>query len=142
MSRVLVVSIKPEYAEKIFNGQKTIELRKATPSVSPGDTVIIYCTSPVKAVLGMCKVKEIIKITPARMWVKYQANLGIEQVKYDEYYSSSQHAIGIVLTSVCKFDTQVSLKTIKQIFPFFQPPQTFRYYNKSFVFKTFLQKAI
>lgn len=142
MSKLLVVSIKTEYAEKIFSGQKSIELRKSTPSVIPGDTVIIYNTSPIKAVTGLCKVKEIIRLKPAEMWEKYHAVLGIDKVGFDKYFINSDKAIGIVLTDICKLDTQVSLKTIKQIFPFFQPPQTFRYYNKSYVFKAYLQKAV
>jgi predicted transcriptional regulator len=141
MGKVLVVSIKPEFAEKIFNGTKSIELRKSTPDVSSGDMMVIYCTDPVKAVLGICLVKEVLKLTPSQMWKKYSQKLGIDQKRYKEYYENSNVAVGIVLTSICKLEKNVSLTAIKKMFPFFQPPQTFRYYQKSIVFKTYLQRS-
>ena len=141
MGKVLVVSIKPEFAEKIFNGIKSIELRKSTPDVSPGDTVVIYCTDPVKAVLGICLVKEVLKLKPSLMWKNHKQVLGIDQKRYKAYYENSAIAVGIVLTSICKLEKDVSLSAIKKIFPFFQPPQTFRYYKKSALFKAYLQQS-
>jgi predicted transcriptional regulator len=139
MSRALVVSIKPEFAEKIFNGTKTIELRKSVPKVSPGDMVVVYCTNPVKAVLGVCQVKEVLKLEPSLMWKKHSRKLGIDQKRYNEYFENSDIAVGIKLTSISKLEKILSLNDIKQFFPFFQPPQTFRYYPKNAVLKTYLE---
>ena len=140
MGKALIVSIKPEFAEKIFNGTKSIELRKSTPNVLPGDAVIIYCTDPIKAVLGICIIKEILKLKPSVMWKNHNCLLGIDQKRYKTYYENSDVAIGIVLTSICKLEKNISLSTIKEMFPMFQPPQTFRYYKKSTLFKTYLQQ--
>ena len=140
MGKALLVSIKPEFAEKIFNGTKSIELRKSTPNVLPGDAVVIYCTDPVKAVLGICIVKEILRLKPSVMWKVHNCVLGIDQKRFKEYYENSNFAIGIVLTSICRLDRNISLTTIKAMFPTFQPPQTFRYYKKSILFKTYLQQ--
>lgn len=139
MGRTLIVSIKPEFAEKIFNGTKTIELRKSTPSVSPGDMVVVYCTDPVKAVLGVCKVKEVIKLEPSLMWKKHNRSLGIDQKRYNQYFQNSNIAVGIKLTSICKLEQSLSLKFVKKLFPLFQPPQTFRYYKTNDLLKLYLK---
>lgn len=40
----ILISIKPEYVEKILNGEKTIEIRKTKPSCELPCKVYIYCT--------------------------------------------------------------------------------------------------
>ena len=40
----ILISIKPEFVEKILNGEKTIEIRKTKPSCELPCKVYIYCT--------------------------------------------------------------------------------------------------
>lgn len=140
MSKVLLISVKPEFAEKIVNGEKSIELRKCSPKVSKNDMVIIYSTDPVMAVVGICKVEEIIKMNPTMMWNGHKEKLGIDKKRFMAYYEDSKNAIGIVLKAACRLDQQIQLRVIKKIFPKFSPPQTFRYYAKSDIFKTYLTR--
>ena len=35
MSKAVLISIRPEWGEKIINGQKTIEVRKTHPKMNP-----------------------------------------------------------------------------------------------------------
>lgn len=44
MSKAVLISIKPEWCEKIFAGKKTIEIRKSTPKLKPPFKCYIYCT--------------------------------------------------------------------------------------------------
>lgn len=39
-----LISIKPEFVEKILNGEKTVEIRKTKPNVKLPCKVYIYCT--------------------------------------------------------------------------------------------------
>jgi predicted transcriptional regulator len=41
----IMISIKPEYCEKILNGEKTIEIRKSIPKCDLPQKVYIYCTN-------------------------------------------------------------------------------------------------
>lgn len=43
MERAILISIRPEWVEKILNGKKTIEIRKSAPK-EHGYKVYIYCT--------------------------------------------------------------------------------------------------
>lgn len=44
--KAILISIKPEWIEKIFNSEKTIEIRKTKPNCELPIKVYIYCTKP------------------------------------------------------------------------------------------------
>ena len=46
--KAIMISIKPQYVEKILNGEKTIEIRKTMPKCELPCKVYIYCTKPKK----------------------------------------------------------------------------------------------
>jgi len=137
MSKVIILSIKPEFSDRIFEGTKKIELRKSKPNVNKNDIVIIYSTVPVKAIIGICKIEEIIESTPNEIWKNYSAHLGIDKKRYFEYYLGRDKAIGLKINSYRKFKSQISLSTIKEFLPNFTPPQTFKYYNRNSLMNIF-----
>ena len=46
MSKAVMLSIRPKWAEKIVNGEKTIEVRKTRPKLGTPFKCYIYCTLP------------------------------------------------------------------------------------------------
>ena len=42
MSKAVLISIRPEWCEKIINGQKTVEVRKTRPKMNPPFKCYIY----------------------------------------------------------------------------------------------------
>lgn len=40
----ILISIHPEWCEKIFNGEKTVEVRRTRPKIEPPFEVLVYCT--------------------------------------------------------------------------------------------------
>lgn len=46
--RAILISIRPQWVEKILNGEKTIEIRKTKPNIKLPCKVYIYCTMPNK----------------------------------------------------------------------------------------------
>lgn len=44
MSKAVLISIRPEWAWKILNGSKTVEIRKTRPKMNPPFKCYIYCT--------------------------------------------------------------------------------------------------
>ena len=53
----VMISIKPEFADKIFTGIKKYEFRKVLFKNNDIDTVIVYASSPVQKVIGEFKIK-------------------------------------------------------------------------------------
>lgn len=45
MAKAVLISIRPEWVEKIANGEKTIEVRKTRPKLETSFKVYIYCTN-------------------------------------------------------------------------------------------------
>lgn len=129
MRKVLFLSIKPEFANKIINGDKTIELRKVKPKVNNGDYVLIYSTSPVKAIIAIGKVKDIFFDKPKIIWSKYKKQLGIDKVRYNSYFENKELAVAIKLKEIQELDELYRLEKIKLKNPEFHPPQSYMYFS-------------
>ena len=136
MNNIIVISVKPEFADLIFEGSKKIELRKSSPNAQPGDLMVVYSTSPEMAIVGICKIKEVIKSTPDEIWLNHSSILGIDEKRFNEYYSETEKAVGIVLSNVRRFKSKMPLKEVQEFFPSFTPPQTFKYFNRTFLMET------
>ena len=48
MEKAVMISIRPEWCEKIASGKKTVEVRKTKPKLDPPFKCYIYCTKPKK----------------------------------------------------------------------------------------------
>jgi len=129
-NNILLLSIKPQFAEKILIGEKTIELRKSFPNkVNTGDYLLIYVTSPEKEVKGICVIDSIISKSPECLWHQVKNKIGISKLEYESYYQDCRIAHGIVLKDVEHFDKPIKLSELRRIFPNFNPPQTYCYFN-------------
>lgn len=54
--RLLIMSFKPLFAQKIINGVMDCEVRSFLGKVQEGDIVLVYASTPVKAVIGFFRV--------------------------------------------------------------------------------------
>ena len=89
----ILISIKPEYVERIFNGSKKYEYRRRLPKDNI-DKIVIYCTTPVKAVIGEVSVIKTISDTPGKLWGQTKDFAGISKEKYFEYFRYKEKATG------------------------------------------------
>ncbi len=137
MSKIIILSIKPEFSDRIFEGTKKIELRKSKPNLEENDLVIIYNTVPDKAIVGICKIREVILSTPNDIWNNYSDELGIDKESYFNYFLGRDKAVGLKIESFRKFKSKISLSKIKEFLPTFTPPQTFKYYNRDLLMEAF-----
>ena len=53
--KAVLMSIKPKWCEKIFNGEKTVEVRKTAPKLKPPYKVYMYCTKEKEPLLEVIK---------------------------------------------------------------------------------------
>lgn len=58
MPKAILISIKPEWCEKILNGEKTIEIRKTMPKCELPIDVYIYCTKDPKHLVAPFRFKQ------------------------------------------------------------------------------------
>jgi len=125
--KYVLMSIKPIYAEKIKNGEKTIELRKKIPNVKEDDIIIFYESNPVKRITMSCVIRSIITLEPEQMWELYHDQMGIERERFDHYFVNSIKAYGIVLKDI----KRIKAEEMKTLFSWMKhPPQSFRYVSE------------
>lgn len=107
----ILLSIKPEYVESIFNGTKTFEYRKSKCRKSI-DKIVIYSTSPVMMVVGEADVKNIIINSPKEVWETTKNQSGISKNFFDSYYSGKNMAVAFQLCNVHKYKKPITLKQL------------------------------
>ncbi|MEG4213328.1 ASCH domain-containing protein [Microcoleus sp. S13_B4] len=128
MSNILLLSIRPEYANKIFDRTKTVELRRVRPRLlNKGDLVVIYVSSPEKAVLGSFKVDNIVEKPIADLWEEVEKIAGISHENFYDYYKGVKIGVGIFLKDIHRFSQPVELHRLRNKLPNLKPPQSFRY---------------
>lgn len=110
MCRVLL-SIKPEYVEKIFSGEKEFEFRK-NRCKSDVVKMVIYCTSPVMKVVGEADIIEVIEDIPSVVWEKTQNKSGITKDFYDSYYAGRTKSVAYKLANIKKYKKPKTLKSL------------------------------
>jgi predicted transcriptional regulator len=128
---ILLLSIKPEYANKIFEGLKTVELRRVRPRLREDDIVIVYASCPEKALVGWFEVEEIIEEHPNKLWNKVENKAGINRKTFDTYYQGASLGYGIILKRTFPFEQPIDLEIIKQKWSEFRPPQSYHYLKPS-----------
>lgn len=143
-SELLLISVKPQFAKKIFKGEKTVELRKSAPlRAKKGSYLLIYVTSPVKELWGVCKIENIINDNPIMLWERVGTKSGISKDDFFAYYSERNNAYGIEISEVKNFnENSIKLDCLKSMFPGFSPPQTYRYIEKKLINESVLANII
>jgi predicted transcriptional regulator len=128
MSNILLLSIRPEYANKIFNRTKTVELRRIRPRLlNEGDRVVVYVSSPQQAVVGSFKVDNIVEKPVTELWEEVEKLAGISHEDFYDYYYGVRLGVGIFLKDIHRFSQPVELHRLRNKLPNLKPPQSFRY---------------
>lgn len=120
----VLLSIKPEYAEKIFSGEKKYEFRKIGFKNRFIKTVVVYATMPVGKIIGEFGIKQIHKGKPEQIWKKTKKYSGIDELFFNEYYNGKDFAIAIEVDNPILYERPINPK---EEFENFVAPQSFKY---------------
>jgi predicted transcriptional regulator len=123
----LLLSIRPKFAEQIFEGSKTVELRRVRPRVTAGDLVIVYASGHTKALIGAFQVGELVARAPGTIWKRFGSATGLTKSAFDEYFSGAPTAFGITIAHTWKLATPVLLPALRKLRHGFRPPQGYHY---------------
>ena len=122
----ILMSIKTEYANKIFDGIKLYELRKK-PLKENVDTIVVYSSGKTKKIIGEFKIEKIIKDSPDKIWDLGEEVLGIDKKSFYEYFKHSKYAYAIKIKDVIKYDIPKDLRD----FGINKAPQSFCYIKEN-----------
>lgn len=119
----VLLSIKPEFANKIFSGEKRYEYRKAVFK-EPVSTIVVYASSPVQRIIGEIEIAEVLQDTPDNIWKKTSKESGITKAFFLDYFEGKSLAYAIKIAKCNRYSEAIN--PFEQ-FAHFCPPQSFCY---------------
>jgi predicted transcriptional regulator len=120
----VLLSIKPRFADAIIDGRKKYEFRKNKFSKDDITCVYMYSTAPIKRIIGIFKITEIIEDSPSALWDRLKNQAGISEDEFFDYFRNKKKGFAIEIKEVEKFENPLDPKIL---FPNFVPPQSFCY---------------
>lgn len=118
----ILLSINPEYVERIFAGSKKYEFRKRLANKAVVK-ILMYSTAPTKKVVGEVQIVETISASPTALWERTKKFSGISRDKYRKYFKGCKVAYAYRLGQVIRYDPPKELSE----FNISLPPQSFIY---------------
>lgn len=120
----ILLSIKPEYAEKILNGTKRFEYRRVIFKRRDVRSVVIYATKPVGKVVGEFQVGGLLTENPRSLWASTKQHAGITKQFFMSYFDNRNQAFAIRVAKPTRYEQPLPLDHFVQNGP---APQSFRY---------------
>ena len=128
----IVMSIRPEFVDKLFIGEKTIELRKKFNKKWEGCKVAIYSTAPISGIYGYATIDSVEVSSPDHVWDRYADDLGCNKKEYINYVGNSDSVYAIRLGNLEPLRAPVSLSQLNHLLRMnINPPQSYLSLNKS-----------
>lgn len=121
----VLLSIKPEFANKIFSGEKKFEFRKRAFRNMEVHTVVVYSTMPVGKIIGEFTIKKIHQDSPESIWTKTKRFSGIDEGFFKHYYDGRELAVAIEVEKPVLYKEPINPK---EAFKNFTAPQSFMYW--------------
>jgi predicted transcriptional regulator len=121
----VVLSIKPQFANKIFDGTKKFEFRKSIFKNQNVTSVLVYASSPVQKVIGEFEIAEIFNLDLKTLWDKTKEYSGITEEYFYEYFENREQGFAIQIKNKKRFENPKCLKTDYNL----TPPQSFAYWS-------------
>ncbi len=109
----VLLSIKPEFASKIFDGSKKYEYRRIIFRRKEVETIVVYVSSPIQRVIGEFDIGEILHETPNKLWTETCNYAGITKEKFIEYFRNQTKGYAINVKEVRKYQNSLSLHDLR-----------------------------
>lgn len=99
----VLLSIKPEYVEKIFNGSKKYEIRKNIFKRKNIKKIIIYSSSPISKIVGEFEIEDIITDDLENIWNIIKNDSGVSIDFFYQYFEDKNKAYAIKIGKIKKY---------------------------------------
>ena len=125
--RMVVLSLKPRFAEAILAGDKTVELRRTVPKIVVPTLALLYATTPVRALLGTCIITSVRSADLAVLWRQCGSRSDLRHHEFQQYFHGVDVGTALTLTQPQAFGRRVPLQDLRAKPRGFRPPQSFAY---------------
>lgn len=106
----VLLSIKPEFAYKIFDGTKRYEFRRSLFKNKDVKKIIVYASSPVSRVIGEFDIDLVIKKDIDQLWADTKEYSGITKDFYESYFQGKEEGFAIKVKSYTKYENDYCIK--------------------------------
>lgn len=121
----IILSIKPEFANKIFDGTKRFEFRRRLYKNKEVKAVIVYASAPISKVIGEFEIETVLYDTLESLWSSTNKYSGISEDYYLEYFKGKDAGYAIEVKRTKKYNKPLCIKENFGV----NPPQSFAYIN-------------
>lgn len=125
--RMVVLSLKPRFAEAILAGIKTVELRRKEPKIVVPTRALLYASTPVRALVGTCIIESIRSADLPKLWSEYGSRADLRHSEFRAYFRGVGRGTALTLTQPRAFSQQVPLEDLRARPRGFRPPQSYAY---------------
>lgn len=126
MTKVLLISVKPRYARALLSGRKTVEVRRRFPKMPDGTAVVLYSSSPERAILGTVRLKRTKRVQSSLVWELYARKIDIGEQALNQYLQGAVESTILEVHEPDTWDSPVPLSELRELLGV-EPPQSFRY---------------
>lgn len=119
----VILSIKPEFANKIFNGTKKYEFRRTLFKNKNVNKIVVYASAPISKVVGEFEIEDIVHENVTKLWNRTSEFSGISLTYYSKYFRGKDFGYAIKVKNPIKYDEELCIEENFGI----QPPQSFAY---------------
>jgi predicted transcriptional regulator len=122
----IILSIKPCFTDKIYSGEKPVELRKRVGKLfTKGSRIYIYSSSPVKAITGYAEIDSVQSTSIAIIKKRSLSLACISEPDFDDYFEGKDSGVMIWLKNIKQYKSPLPLAQLRLLG--FTPPQSFSY---------------
>lgn len=123
----IILSIKPEFANKIFEGDKKFEFRRSIFKNKNVSKVIVYASSPISKVIGEFEIGEILFKDLNSLWNETKEFSGITEDYFYDYFIGKENGFALEVKRVKRYKKELCIKeSFGKV-----PPQSFTYIEES-----------
>ena len=131
----VLLSIRPEYTEKLFSGEKRYEFRKRKPKETIGKA-LVYESRRSRMIVGWFSVRTIHSGSPQDIWEKCKDHGGIEEENYVRYCNGNKIIHALEVDQIVRFNPPINPFNV---IPDFKPPQNFSYVADDLIHKASIE---
>ena len=108
----VLLSIKPEFALKIFNGSKKFEFRRSIFKNRDIKQVIVYASSPVGKIIGEFEIEDILHDELPILLSKIKNHSGTSEENLKKYFSNKSKGYAIQIKNAELYDEPKPLDSL------------------------------
>lgn len=122
----LVLSVKPQFANSILEGRKTVEIRKQFSPRWRNSKSLIYASAPDASVVGECLIDDVDVGSPHVIWARYHDRMACSRLEFADYCGQRPLISALLLKDVRAFQHPLKRSRMEEILgAALHPPQSY-----------------